>query len=47
MGARLVVVVDIGREDAAQMALVADYDVVETFATKRTDDALDESVLPG
>src|SRR6266851_4455996 len=34
---RWVVVVDVRREDAAQMALVEDYDVVEALAAKRTD----------
>jgi hypothetical protein len=34
MGAGAVVVVDVPGEDAAQMALVEDYDVVETLAAK-------------
>jgi hypothetical protein len=33
-------------EDAAQMALVEDHDVVETLAANRTDDALDVCILP-
>jgi len=46
MRARSVVVVDVRGEDAAQMALVEDHDVVETLATNRIDDALDVCVLP-
>jgi hypothetical protein len=46
MGARLVVIVDICGEDAAQMALVKDHDVIKTFTTNRTYDALDVCVLP-
>jgi predicted nucleic acid-binding protein len=39
------VVVDIRGEDATQMALVEDYDVVEALAANRTYDALDVYVL--
>jgi len=46
MRAGALVIVDIRGQDAAQMALVEDHDVVETFATDRTDHALDVSVLP-
>jgi hypothetical protein len=47
MRPRSVVVFDVGRKNTPQMALVEDHDVVETFATDRTDHALDASVLPG
>ena len=46
MRAGALVVVDVRGQDAAQMALVEDHEVVETFATDRTDHALDVSVLP-
>ena len=46
MSARSMVVVDVRREDAAQMALVEDHDVIQTLAANRTDDALDVCVLP-
>jgi hypothetical protein len=41
------VVVDVRREDAAQMALVEDHDVIQSLAANRTYDALDVFVLPG
>jgi hypothetical protein len=47
MRARAVVVVDIPGEYAAQVALIEDHDVIQTFATNRTDHALDVCVLPG
>jgi len=40
------VVVDVRGHYAAQVALVEDNYVVETFAANRTDDPLDVSVLP-
>ena len=40
------VVIDIRGQDAAQMALVEDHEVVETFAPDRTDHSLDVGVLP-
>jgi len=46
MGAPLVVVVDIGGEDAAQMALVEDHDVIQALAAKRTDYAFNIWILP-
>ena len=46
MRAAAVVVVRIRGEDATQMALVADYDVVEALTAKRTDHSLDLCVLP-
>jgi hypothetical protein len=47
MSTGALVIVDIRGEDAAQMALVEDHDVVETFAANRTDHAFDLCVLPG
>ena len=47
MGAAAVVVVDVRGEDAAQMALIDDYNVVETITANGADHAFDESVLPG
>jgi len=47
MRARSMVVVDVRGEDAAQMALVEDHDLVETLAANRTDHALDVGVLQG
>src|SRR5258708_38566997 len=47
MRPRSVVVFDVGGKDTTQMALVEDHDVVEAFATDRTDHALDVRVLPG
>ena len=47
MSASALVVVDVRGEDAAQMALVEDHDVIQTLAANRTDHALDVSVLPG
>src|SRR5208337_4307962 len=41
-----VVIVDIRGQDAAQMALVEDNDVIQTLAADRTDHSLDVSVLP-
>ena len=46
MCAGSVVVVDIRGQDAAQMALVEDHDVIQTLAANRTDHALDVRVLP-
>src|SRR5712692_9142306 len=47
MGASSLVVIDIRREDAAQMALVEDHDVIQTLAANRAYNSLDESVLQG
>jgi hypothetical protein len=41
------VIVEVRYEDAAQMALVEDDQVVQTLAAYRTDDPLDVSILPG
>jgi|SRR5271165_505799 len=46
MRAGAVVVVDVRRQDATQMTLVEDHQVIETLAPHRTDHALDVSVLP-
>ena len=46
MRASALVIVDIRGQDAAQMALVEDHDVIQAFATDRTDHALDVRVLP-
>jgi len=46
MRAGALVVVDIRGQDAAQMALVKDHDVIKTLATNRTDQALDVRALP-
>jgi len=40
------VVIDIRGQDAAQMVLVEDHEVVETFAPDRTDHSLDVGILP-
>jgi hypothetical protein len=47
MSAGALVIVDVRGQDAAQMALVEDHDMVQTLATYRTNQALDLSVLPG
>ena len=39
MRAGALVVVDVRRQDAAQMALVEDHDVIQTFAANRADHA--------
>src|SRR5450631_4060122 len=46
MGPRAVVVNEVGREDSVQMSLAEDDYMVETFAADRSDQALDEGVLP-
>jgi len=47
MRSGLVVILKIARQDVAQVALVEDDDVVETFASNGADDALDIGILPG
>jgi hypothetical protein len=42
-----VMVLKILRQDAAQMMLVKDDDVIQTFAADRADEALDIGILPG
>jgi hypothetical protein len=46
MGPRAVVVNEVGREDSVQMSLAEDDYMVETLAADRSDQALDEGVLP-
>ena len=41
MGSGPVIILKIARQDVAQVTLVEDDDVVETFATDRANDALD------
>ena len=47
VGPGSVVVVEVGRQDAAQMASVENDDVIETLAADRADEALDIGVLSG
>ncbi len=47
MGPRTVIVVDVRKQDAAQMALVNHDHMVKTLAANRADDALDVSILLG
>jgi hypothetical protein len=42
-----VMVLKILRQDAAQVMLVQDDDVIQTFAADRADEALDIRILPG
>ena len=46
MGAGALVIVYIREEDAAQMALVEDDDLIQALPPDRADHALDVSVLP-
>jgi len=46
MSAGALVIVDARGQDAAQMALVEDHDVIQTFAANRSYYPLDVSVLP-
>ena len=46
MGTDLSVMVDMLGQNAAQMGLVEEHDVVEALAMNRTDDALNICVLP-
>src|SRR6266446_2209370 len=41
-----VIVLEIGRQDAAQVGFIENDDVIETLAADRADDALDIGVLP-
>ena len=47
MRAGAMVVVEVGREKSAEVALTEDDDVVEALAPYRADQSLDEGVLPG
>jgi hypothetical protein len=42
-----VVILEVRRQHTAQVTLIEDDDVIETFAADRADDALDISILPG
>ena len=46
MRSGVMIVVEIGRQDAAQVGFIEDDDVIETLAADRTDEALDIGVLP-
>jgi hypothetical protein len=41
------VVIDVGRENAPEVPFIEYDNVIETFSTDRTDDALDVCILPG
>jgi hypothetical protein len=40
-------ILKIARQDAAQVTLVADDNVIQAFAADRTDEPLDVGILPG
>src|ERR1035441_10505116 len=44
---RPMIILNVRRQDAAQMTLIENYDVIETRAPDRANDPLDISVLPG
>ena len=46
VSASVLVVVRIRRQDTPQMALVEDYEVVQTFAPDRPDDSFNIGILP-
>ena len=46
MGARLMVIGEVPRQDSTQVPFVEDQDMVEALAADRTDQALDEWILP-
>jgi hypothetical protein len=47
MCSALVMILEITRQDLAQVTLVENDDVIETLTADRSDEALDISVLPG
>src|ERR1019366_8468009 len=47
MRPRPMIILNVRRQDAAQMTLIENYDVIETLAPDRANDPLDISVLPG
>jgi hypothetical protein len=47
MCSELVVIVDIGRKDAAQMSLAQDDDLIQAFPSDRADQSLRMPILPG
>jgi len=46
MRARSMIILEAGRQDAAQMALVEDHNVIQMLAADRAYDPLDMGVLP-
>ena len=46
MGSGPVIILKIARQDAAQVTIVEDDDVIQTFAADRADEALDIGILP-
>src|ERR1019366_1703890 len=46
MRPRPMIILNVRRQDAAQMTLIENYDVIETLAPDRANDPLDISVLP-
>ena len=46
MGSGPVMILKIARQDAAQVMLVEDDDVIQTFAADRANEALDIRILP-
>lgn len=46
VGSQLVVVACIGRQDAAQVRLAEDHDVVQAISPDRADEAFDVPILP-
>ena len=46
MRASALVIIDVRGQDAAQMALVEDHDVIQTLATYRSDEPLNVPILP-
>jgi hypothetical protein len=47
MRSGVMMILKIARQDAAQVTLVEDDNVIQTFAADRTDETLDVRVLPG
>jgi hypothetical protein len=47
MCSELVVIVDIGRKDVAQMDLAQDDDLIQAFPSNRADQSLRMPILPG
>ena len=47
MGTGALVIVDMRRQDPAQMAPVEDHEVIQTFATDRADQALTKAFCQG
>jgi hypothetical protein len=47
MCSEFIVIVDIGRKDAAQMGLAQDDDLIQAFPPDRADQSLGMPILPG